>query len=149
MVARPPRPRFHSAEVLPEFVVWSENPAGNWLQLPRFFADELSASGPGGLWLQAGGCCSRASWVVVEVSVAGNIALTRGWQTFARARGLGRRCTLHFKYDGDATLYVRVFGEDGPRAGCCPEVNDGEEVLGLGDGRDGEEDEPRRLDSTW
>ena len=25
MVARPPRSRFHSVEVLPEFVVWSEN----------------------------------------------------------------------------------------------------------------------------
>ena len=43
------RPRFHSAEVLPEFVVWSENLAGNWLQLPRFFVDELPASSPGGL----------------------------------------------------------------------------------------------------
>ena len=28
MVARPPRLRFHSAEVSPEFIVWSENPAG-------------------------------------------------------------------------------------------------------------------------
>ena len=100
MVARPPRPRFHSAEVLPEFVVWLENPTGNWLQLPRFFANELPAAGPGRLWLQADSCCSRASLVAVEVSVAGNIALARGWQTFARARGLGRRCTLHFKYDG-------------------------------------------------
>src|SRR4051812_28276715 len=27
MVTRPPRPRFDSAEVLPEFVVWSEQPA--------------------------------------------------------------------------------------------------------------------------
>ena len=45
-------------------------------------------------------------------------------QTFARARGLGRWCTLHFKFDGDATLYVRVFGEDGRRAGCCPEDDD-------------------------
>ena len=61
---------------------------------------------------------------------------------FAHARGLGRRCTLHFKYDGDATLYVRVFGEDGRRAGCCPEVNDGDEVLGLGDGREEDEGEP-------
>ena len=92
--------------------------------------------------MQADGCYSRASWVAVEVSAAGNIALDRGWQTFARARGLGRRCTLHFKYDGDATLYVRVFGEDGRRAGCCPEVNDGKEVLGLGDGQDVEEGEP-------
>ena len=37
------------------------------------------------------------------------MVLTRGWQTFARARGLGGRWTLHFKYDGLATLYVRVF----------------------------------------
>ena len=72
---------------------------------------------------------------MVKVSVAGNIALAHGWQTFALARSLGRRCTLHFKYDGDATLYMRVFGEDGRHAGCCPETNDGEEVLGLGDGR--------------
>ena len=55
---------------------------------------------------------------------------------------LRRRCTLHFKFDGDATLYVRVFGEDGRRAGCCPETNDGKEVLGLGDGRDEGEGEP-------
>ena len=70
------------------------------------------------------------------------MALTRGWQTFACARGLIRRCTLHFKFDGDATLYVRVFGEDGRRAACCPGTNDGEEVLGLGDGRDEDEGEP-------
>ena len=96
MVARPPRPCFHLAEVSPEFVVGSESPAGNWLQLPRFFAGELPAFGPGRLWLQADDCCSRASWVAVETSVVGNIALARGWQTFARARGLCRRCTLHF-----------------------------------------------------
>ena len=80
MVARPPRPRFHPAEVLPVFVVWSENPAGTWLQLPRFFAGELPAMGPGALCLQADGCCSKSSWVAVEVSVAGNAALARGWQ---------------------------------------------------------------------
>ena len=79
MVARPPRPRFHSAEVLPEFIVWSENPPGTWLQLPRSFAGELPTPSPGGLWLQADGCCSKASWVTVEVFVAGNVALARGW----------------------------------------------------------------------
>ena len=78
MVARPPRPCFHSAEVLPEFVVWSENPASTWLQLPHFFAGELSFAGPGWLGLQADGCGSKASWVTVEVSVAGNVALARG-----------------------------------------------------------------------
>ena len=43
---------------------------------------------------------------------------------FARACDLGQWCTLHFKFDGDATLYVRVFGEDGRRARCCPEDDD-------------------------
>ena len=37
---------------------------------------------------------------------------------------------------------MRVFGEDGRHAGCCPETNDDEEVLGLGDGRDKDEGEP-------
>ena len=142
MVARPARPCFHTAEVSPEFVVWSENPAGNWLHLQCLFANELSASGPGGLWLQADGCCSKASWVAVATSAAGNVALARGWQTFARARGLGRRCALHFRYGGESTLYVRVFGEDGRCARCCPKANDGEEVLGLGDGRDEDGGEP-------
>ena len=79
MVARPARPCFQSAEVLPEFVVWSENPASTWLQLPRSFAGELPAPGPSGLWLQADGYCNKASWVAVEVSVTGNVALARGW----------------------------------------------------------------------
>ena len=65
MVARPPWPRFHSAEMLLEFVVWSENPAGNWLQLPLLLADVLPALDPGRLWLQVDGCSSRASWVAV------------------------------------------------------------------------------------
>ena len=59
------------------------------------------------------------------------MVLTRGWQTFARVRGLGERCTLHFKYNGLATLYVRVFREDGRRVGCYSE--DGSDNKG-GDG---------------
>ena len=70
------------------------------------------------------------------VAAAGSLALTRGWRTFARARGLSRRCTLHFKFDGDATLYVRVFGEDGRRAGCCPENDDRGRGSSPGDDKD-------------
>ena len=141
MVARPPRSCFHSAEVLPEFVVCSENPGGTWLQLPSSFAGELSATGPGGLWLQAHGYCSKTSWVAVEFSAAGNVALAHGWQTFARARSLSSRCAIHFKYDGDATLFVRVFGEDGCRAGYFPKDSEGDEVLSLSDGHDEDEGE--------
>ena len=122
--ARPPMLRFRAAEALPEFVVWSAEPTSTWLPLPRFLLGELPAGTPGGLWLQADGCYSRASWASLEVSAAGSLALARGWQTFARARGLSHRCTLHIKFDGDATLYVRVFGEDGRRAGCFPEGDD-------------------------
>ena len=136
-VARSPRPRFRTAEVLPEFVVWSAEPTSTRLQLPRFLLGELPVGAPGGLWLQADGCCSRASWASLEVSAARILALTRGWQIFARAHGLSRRCTLHFKFDGDATLYVRVFGEDGRRAGCCPEDDDrGREPSSGDDGED-------------
>ena len=121
---RPPRQRFHTVEVLPEFIVWAAEPTSARLQLPRFLLGDLPAGALGSLWLQADGCYSRASWASLEVSTAGSLALTRGSQTFARARGLSRLCTLHFKFDGDATLYVRVFGEDGRRAGCCPEDDD-------------------------
>ena len=67
----------------------------------------------------------------------GLIGGLRGWQTFACARGLSRRCTLHFKFDGNATLYMRVFGEDGRRAGCCPEDDD--RGRGPSPGEDGED----------
>jgi hypothetical protein len=118
-----------------EFVVWAERPAGLWFQLPRLLASALPAGGPGGLWLQADGCCSGASWVEVEVTPAGNVFLNRGWQPFALARGLQGRCTLHFRYDGAGTLFVRVFGEDGRRVGCCPEGDSDDGELELGDGR--------------
>ena len=51
MAAQPPRPRSHLAEVLPEFVVWSVEPASTRLQLPRSLLGELPAGAPGGLWL--------------------------------------------------------------------------------------------------
>ena len=56
---------------------------------------------------------------------------------FAGAHGLGRRCALHFKYDSESTLYVRVFGEDGHRAGCCPEGDDRGWEPGSGDDGEG------------
>ena len=141
MVARPPSTLPHGGGVAGVCRLVGE-PGRQLAPASALLRRRTAASGPGGLWLQADGCCSKASWVAVETSAAGNIALARGWQTFARARGLGRRCTLHFEYNGDATLYVKVFGEGSRRVGCCPEDNDGDEVLGLGDGRDEGEGEP-------
>ena len=77
MILCPPRPRFSSLDVLPEFVVWSESPAGTSLRLPHFFSDELPSSRLDGLWLQDDVCCSRASWVRTEVAASGGVVLTR------------------------------------------------------------------------
>ena len=60
---------------------------------------------------------------------------------FARARGLSGRCTLHFRFDGVAALYVRVFRVDGRRTRCCPEDGSSDDELGLDDGRDDDEGE--------
>ena len=69
MVAWPPRSRFHSAEVLPKFVVWSERPAITWLTLPRFFTGELPAAGVGVV-----GCGHRG-----EATTATKPASRRAW----------------------------------------------------------------------
>ena len=40
---------------------------------------------------------------------------------FARARGLQGRHALHLKYDGVATLFIKVFEDDEKLLGCFPE----------------------------
>ncbi|KAE8804299.1 Heat shock cognate 70 kDa protein 1 [Hordeum vulgare] len=69
----------------------------------------------------ADGCCGGAFWVEVEVTPRGYVYLNRGWQAFACARGLKGRRYLHFKYDGEATLLVKILGDEGERLGCSPE----------------------------
>lgn len=78
VATRPPRPRSHSGDSPSKFVVWAEKPAGAWLQLPCFFAGALPAGAPGGFWVQADGCCSKASWVEAKVTDAGNVFLNAG-----------------------------------------------------------------------
>ena len=71
-------PCFSLMDAVPEFVVWSERPAGTLLRLPCFFTGELPTLGLNGLWLQAGGYHSRASWVGIEVTAVGSVDLYRG-----------------------------------------------------------------------
>ena len=124
---RPPRRQLHSSDAASEFVMWVEKPGSMWLRLRRWFRAELPEEGPDGVWLQADGCCSGAFWVGVEVLASGDVFLGHGWQSFARARRLQGKCTLHFKYDGVSSLLVKAFSEGGRRLGCCPEVDDDEE----------------------
>ena len=50
--------------------------------------------------------------------------LRQGWKSFALARGLKRGHILQFKYDGAATLFVKIFGLFGSRLACWAESED-------------------------
>lgn len=47
--------------------------------------------------------------------------LDRGWKPFARSHDLLRGQVLRFRFDGDATLFVKFFGVAGGRVVCCAE----------------------------
>lgn len=118
---QPPRPQLHSADMAIEFMLWVDRPEISWFQLRNFFAKVMPASELLGLWLQADGCCGGASCVEVEVTPHGHVYMNRGWQTFTRAQGLKGKCYLHLKFDGEATLFVKIFVSEGKRLGFCPE----------------------------
>ena len=80
---------------------------------------------PSGLWVQADGCCNGPSWVATELTASGFMFLRQGWKSFALARGLKQGHILQFKYDGAATLFVKIFVLSGSRLECCVESEDG------------------------
>nr|XP_020164295.1 B3 domain-containing protein Os03g0212300-like [Aegilops tauschii subsp. strangulata] len=134
-----------------------DNPPHTWLQLPDSFAEELAADTPLGLWLQPDGYCNKSSLVAAEFTPSGYVYLTRGWKSFARARGLKEGYTLLFKFDGAATLFVKIFGEAGGRLECCMESDSSSSGHSSGDdsgddgsdshgrsGSDADSDEPPR-----
>ena len=86
--------------------------------------------------LQQAGSGLHRHWDVQLVIRYGHMYLCRGWEQFYRANDRWHGYFLLFKYDGDTNLYVRVFGEDDRRVGCCPEDDD--RGRGLSPGVDGE-----------
>jgi hypothetical protein len=81
--------------------------------------------GPSGFWLQVEGCPNGPSWAMAERTTEGAMLLGPGWKSFSRARRLSRGQCLVFRYDGDATLSVKIFGVDGGRVECCMESSSG------------------------
>jgi hypothetical protein len=134
--ARPPRPRAQADGTAREFVVWVVMPPRTWIQLPQFLAGELPARGPVELWLQHDGCCGQSSQAEVEATFSGDVFMTRGWGAITRACGSKGRHALHFNYDGAATLFFKVFGEDGGRLECCPASGNNGGELALGHARE-------------
>ena len=66
--------------------------------------------------------------------------LERGWKTFARWCKLQTRHNILFRYDGNDTLWVKVFDSDGDRVECCRESSSSDnESLHEEDGSQSEE----------
>ena len=63
--------------------------------------------------LQVDSCLNGPSWVEVEYTIDEFTLLGRGWKAFARSCHLTRGQYLAFKYDGDATLSVKIFHAKG------------------------------------
>ncbi|KAE8768374.1 heat shock cognate 70 kda protein 1 [Hordeum vulgare] len=81
-----------------------------------------------GLWLLADGCCNGPAWVAVDLSPRSAMFLTWGWKSFMRSRGLGLVHLLHFRFDGDSTLFINFFGSAGSELVCCGESSNGSEL---------------------
>ncbi|KAE8804346.1 hypothetical protein D1007_19763 [Hordeum vulgare] len=80
---------------------------------------------PCGLWLRADGCCNGHVWAAVDLSLGSAMFLTHGWKSFPRSRGFGLCHLLHFRFDGSATLYLKLFGMACFRLQCSAERSSG------------------------
>jgi hypothetical protein len=63
--------------------------------------------------------CPVCRWTVdVWFDGQGGVFLSTGWEMFAAAHHVDVGCLVHFVYDGDETMIVRIFDDD------CGRVHD-------------------------
>ena len=77
--------------------------------LPQKFADYLDGQEPAKVYLRAADCGPRLWTVEVLFDGQGRMYLDKGWENFAIAHGVDFGYILHFKYEGDYVLTVKVF----------------------------------------
>ena len=139
--AAPALPRGHTAVVAHEFLVGLHAPLRSWLRLPESFAEVFGGHPPAGLWLQKDDCANGPSWVHAGHDSSGRLVLMQGWKTFARSQKLEHEQILHFCFNGEDTLFVKIFGYLGGRAGCCLESeSSGEDDSSSSEEEENEED---------
>ncbi|KAK1692606.1 hypothetical protein QYE76_009303 [Lolium multiflorum] len=97
--ARPPRAKATAGRILLS--------AGS--ELPKKFADYLDGKEPAKVYLRAADCGPRLWTVEVLFDGQGRMYLDKGWEKFAIAHGVDFGCYVHFKYEGDDVLTVKVF----------------------------------------
>ncbi|KAK1668665.1 hypothetical protein QYE76_056824 [Lolium multiflorum] len=90
------------------FIVVYEDPLVK-KALPKKFADYLDGQEPAKVYLRAADCGPRLWTVEVLFDGQGRMYLDKGWENFAIAHGVDFGCFLHFKYEGDDVLTVKVF----------------------------------------
>ena len=73
---------------------------------------------------------------------SGRLVLTQGWKTFARAQKLAQQQVLHFRFNGEDTLFVTVFGYLGRRTECCSESGSSSEDDSSSDEEEEDEESP-------
>ena len=78
-------------------------------ELPKKFADYLDGQEPAKVYLRAADCGPRLWTVEVLFDGQGRMYLDKGWEKFAIAHGVDFGWFVHFKYEGDDVLTVKVF----------------------------------------
>nr|XP_051190381.1 B3 domain-containing protein Os03g0212300-like [Lolium perenne] len=90
------------------FIVVYEDPLVK-KELPKKFADYLDGKEPAKVYLRAADCGPRLWTVEVLFDGQGRMYLDKGWEKFAIAHGVDFGWFVHFKYEGDDVLTVKVF----------------------------------------
>ncbi|KAK1618521.1 hypothetical protein QYE76_024038 [Lolium multiflorum] len=104
----PPPPSTLSLIIEEFFIVVYEDPLVK-KALPKKFADYLDGQEPAKVYLRAADCGPRLWTVEVLFDGQGRMYLDKGWENFAIAHGVDFGCFVHFKYEGDDVLTVKVF----------------------------------------
>ncbi|KAK1693592.1 hypothetical protein QYE76_010289 [Lolium multiflorum] len=90
------------------FIVVYEDPLVK-KALPKKFAGYLDGQEPAKVYLRAADCGPRLWTVEVLFDGQDRMYLDKGWKNFAITQGVDFGCFLHFKYEGDGVVTVKVF----------------------------------------
>ncbi|KAK1647704.1 hypothetical protein QYE76_065509 [Lolium multiflorum] len=91
------------------FIIVYEDPLVKKVRTPKKFADYLDGKEPAKVYLRAADCGPRLWTVEVLFDGQGRMYLDKGWEKFAIAHGVDFGWFVHFKYEGDDVLTVKVF----------------------------------------
>ncbi|KAK1666269.1 hypothetical protein QYE76_054428 [Lolium multiflorum] len=73
------------------------------------YEDPLVKKEPAKVYLRAADCGPRLWTVEILFDGECRMYLDKGWENFAIAHGVDFGCFVHFKYEGDDVLTVKVF----------------------------------------